>query len=324
MKKVLFLNFCLASILIFTSCDKIDNPFPPSINVDLDTTIYPGNWSEYVANSWPDFSTLPDANPNRNALIEDFTGHNCNNCPAAAAVAHSLHEGNPSRVYVASIHASNTVSGTSSFQAVNLASGYTVDFTNSTSLALGSFFGVTLTNSGFFGNPAGTVNRTNIDGEYFSASGTWSSRVNGILSSTLKVRIKSKLNYYESPKKGFFLHTEIEKIDPALTNDLAIVTYLIEDTLVAPQNVNNVLTNDYIHRDIFRGTLDGLTWGQTLKPEMLENNKYYVNYSYILPDQLYPVNGVSTGHNPDNMHVLIYVYDKVTLEVLQVIKQKIQ
>ena len=125
-------------------------------------------------------------------------------------------------------------------------------------------------------------------------------------------------------RQGFFLHTEIEKLDPLLTNELGIVTYLIEDSLVAPQNVNNVLTNDYVHRDIFRGTLDGLTWGQTLNPDMMLNNKYYVNYSYLLPDQLFPANGTTTGHNPNNMHILIYVYDKVTLEILQVIKQKIE
>ncbi len=322
MKKILILSSIVSAFLI-ASCDKVENPFPPSANVDLDTTIYPGTWADYVANEWPDFTAMPDENPNRNALIEDFTGHNCSNCPAAATVAHGLHEANPTRVFVASIHASNTTSGTSSFQAVNLAAGYTVDFTNPNSLALGTYFGITLPNSGFFGNPAGTVNRTNVAGEYFSASGSWSTRVNDVMNSSLKVKIKAKLNYYETPSHGFFLHTEIEKVDASITNDLGIVAWLIEDTLVAPQNVNNALINDYVHRDIMRGSLDGLTWGQTLTSEMMTNGKYYVNYSYILPDQLYPQNGTSTGHNPENMHVLIYVYDKTTLEIYQVIKKKI-
>jgi hypothetical protein len=322
MKNIFILSSVIAAFLI-SSCDHVENPFPPAVNVDLDTTIYPGVWSDYVASEWPDFATLPDDNPNRNALIEDYTGHNCSNCPAAASVAHSLHEANPTRVFVASIHASNTVSGTSSFQSVNLAAGYTVDFTNPNSLELGTYFGITLPNSGFFGNPAGTVCRTNTAGEYFSASGSWSTRVNGVLSSPLKVAIKAKLNYFETPNHGFFLHTEVEKIDQSITNDLGIVAWMIEDTLVAPQNVNNVLTTDYVHRDIMRGSLDGSTWGQTLSSSMMNNGKYYVNYSYILPDQLYPQNGTSTGYNPENMHVLIYVYDKVTLEIYQVIKKKI-
>lgn len=322
MKKILILSSIVSAFLI-ASCDKVENPFPPSVDLNLDTTLYPGIWADYISNEWPDFASITDENPNRNALIEDFTGHNCSSCPSAATTAHGLHEANPSRVFVASIHASNSISGSTSFQAVNLDAGYTVDFTNPNSLALGAYFGVTLPNSGFYGNPSGTVSRIEIAGEYFTASGSWGTRVNDVMNSTLKVKIKAKLNYYEIPSHGFFLHTEVEKVDASITNDLGIVAWLMEDTLVAPQNVNSVLTNDYVHRDIMRGSLDGLTWGQTLTPEMMTNGKYYVNYSYILPDQLYPQNGTPTGHNPENMHVLIYVYDKATLEIYQVIKKKI-
>jgi hypothetical protein len=55
---------------------------------------------------------------------------------------------------------------------------------------------------------------------------------------------------------------------------------------------------------------------------MLNSGKYYLDYSFILPNQLAQA-GVTTTHNAENMHVLIYVYDKVTLEIYQVIKQKI-
>jgi len=82
MKKYTFFLLLFASGFFF-SCDKVDNPFPPAIQTDLDTTIYPGNWSDYLANEWPDFDALPDDNPERNVLIEDFTGHNCSYCPAA-------------------------------------------------------------------------------------------------------------------------------------------------------------------------------------------------------------------------------------------------
>jgi hypothetical protein len=319
--KVNFLVILSLVGLLVVSCDKVDNPFPPSINTDLDTTIYPGNWSDYIANEWPDFTTLPNDDPNRNAIIEDFTGHNCSACPAAATVAHNIHVSNPSRVFIAGIHASNTADGTSSFQDVNVSQGYTIDFTNAQGLALGAYFGVTLANSGFFGNPAGTINRVPDNGEYFSADGSWLSKTNAVLSSSPKVAIKAKLNYFETPKHGFFLHTEVEKIDNNLTNDLAMVVYLIEDSLVGPQNVTNVLTPNYVHRDIMRGTLDGTPWGRTLTSALMTNGKYYLDYSYILPNQLAP-QGVTSTHNAENMHVLIYVYDKVTLEIYQVIKKK--
>jgi len=50
----------------------------------------------------------------------------------------------------------------------------------------------------------------------------------------------------------------------------------------------------------------------------LNNGKYYVNYSFVVPNQL------DGNFNAANMHVLIYVYDMVTKEIYQVIKQKIE
>lgn len=316
--KKLFYAVIVGLGFVGTSCDHVENPFPPAVNVDLDTTIYPGNWSDYVANEWPDFTLLPNDDPDRNALIEDYTGHNCPACPAAATVAHGLHEANPSRVFISSVHSSNL--GMSSFQSVIASIGYTIDFTNENGLDLGTYFGTTLANSGFFANPSGTVNRTNEGGEYFSAQGNWSTRVNNVLASPLKVSIKAKLNYYETPKKGYFLHTEIEK-DASITNELGIVVCLIEDSLVGQQNVSGTAITDYVHRDIFRGSIDGQAWGRTLTDDMITNGKYYVNYSGIVPDQLAP-QGQATTHNAENMHLLIYVYDKTTLEIYQVIKKK--
>jgi hypothetical protein len=321
MKKFLFIIVLAGWVL--QSCDKVSNPFPPAINTDLDTTIYPGSWSDYIANEWPDFDALPDENPQRNVLIEDFTGHNCSYCPAAAEIAHDIHVNNPSRVFIASIHASNLPNGMSSFQDTNSSQGYTIPFWNSIGTQLGAYFGNSLPNSGFFGNPAGMISRTNVGGEYFPASGSWATKTSEVLAAPLKVKMKAKLNYFETPKHGFFLHTEVEKIDNNLTNELAMVVYLIEDSLVGPQNVSNTYTPNYVHRDIMRGTLDGTIWGRTLNSSVLgANGKYYLNYSYIIPNQLGPAGSITT-HNAENMHVLIYVYDSVTLEIYQVIKKKL-
>jgi hypothetical protein len=76
-----------------------------------------------------------------------------------------------------------------------------------------------------------------------------------------------------------------------------------------------------VHRDIFRGTIDNQLWGRTLTSDILQNGKYYLDYSAIIPDQLVPQGSASTGYNAENMHLLIYVYDKATLEIYQVIKK---
>jgi hypothetical protein len=278
--------------------------------LDLDTTLYPGNWSDYVANEWPQFTA--NTNTYRNVLIEDFTGHQCVYCPAAADLAHALHEANPSRVFVASIHAGPT--GMGDFQLVS-PPNYPVDFTNPQALEIGSYFGTN--DGGFSGNPRGTVNRFN-NGFIFQSPAQWTSMMNDQLTqNNFKVNMQSALNYYPETK-GAYLHVEIEKLDQNLTNQLGIVSYLIEDSLVGDQKMSdNSHNSSYVHRDIHRGNLGGQAFGRTLTSNDVINGKYYVNYSFVVPNQL------DGNFNAENMHVLIYVYDKVTWEIYQVIKQKI-
>jgi thiol-disulfide isomerase/thioredoxin len=308
----IFLAFTISLGMFFLpSCDRISNPYPPVVNLELDTTLYPGNWSNYVANEWPTFTQ--NTNTNRNILIEDFTGHKCIFCPAAADLAHQLHEANPNRVYVASIHAG--VDGIGDFQTVD--AEYTLDFTNPDGLAIGTWFGQN--DGGFIGNPRGPVSRVSNGGVIFQSPGQWSSMTSTLLTeNNLKVNLQSALNYYPSTK-GAFLHVEIDKIDPTLTNELGIVAYVLEDSLVGDQKMSdNTHNHNYVHRDIHRKNLNNMPFGRPLTAADLNNGKYYVNYSFVVPNQL------DGNYNAENMHVLIYVYDMSTLEIYQVIKQKIQ
>jgi hypothetical protein len=308
MKKLLF--FGLTGLyLTLSSCDRVENAYPAQTPIDLDTTLYPGTWSDYLANEWPEFT--PNTNSDRNVLIEDFTGHKCVFCPAAADIAHNIHQANPNRVFIASLHAGPD--GIGDFQSVS-APTYPVDFTNPQGVEIGVYFG--LNDEGFPGNPRGPINRINSSGVIFQSPAAWSSLTNGLLSANnLKVNVQSKLNYYATTK-GAFLHTEIDKLDASL-GELGLVVYLIEDSLVGDQKMSDNSHNPtYIHRDIMRGCIDGRAFGRTLKSSDLIDNKYYLNYSFVVPNQL------DGNHNPDNMHLLIYVYDKSSFEIYQVIEQK--
>ena len=69
---------------------------------------------------------------------------------------------------------------------------------------------------------------------------------------------------------------------------------------------------EYIHRDILTGTIDGRTFGKVLTASDLgTNGKYFVSYSYQLPAQ----------YDAENMKLYIYVYDKTTEEIYQVIEK---
>ena len=295
---------------LFVSCDHVKNPYPPEVNLELDTTLYPGLWSDYENNDWPIFSE--NTNTNRNVLIEDFTGHKCVFCPAAADLAHALHEADPSRVYIASIHAGPD--GLGDFQSVS-PPDYPLDFTNPEGVEIGLYFGEN--DGGFPGNPRGTVNRFN-NGTIFQSPTQWTSMVNDQLSSNnLKVNIQSDLNYYEETK-GAFLHVELDPVDANVAENLGITVYLLEDSLVGDQKMSdNSHNSNYIHRDIHRGNLNASAFGRPVSSEDLNGDKYYINYSFVVPNQL------DGQYNASNMHLLIYAFNTETWEIYQVIKQKI-
>ena len=294
---------------LFVSCDHVKNPYPPEVNLELDTTLYPGLWSDYI-NEWPIFSE--NTNTNRNVLIEDFTGHKCVFCPAAADLAHALHEADPSRVYIASIHAGPD--GIGDFQSVS-PPDYPLDFTNPEGVEIGLYFGEN--DGGFPGNPRGTVNRFN-NGTIFQSPTQWTSMVNDQLSSNnLKVNIQSELNYYEETK-GAFLHVELDPVDANVAENLGITVYLLEDSLVGDQKMSdNSHNSNYIHRDIHRGNLNASAFGRPVSSEDLNGDKYYINYSFVVPNQL------DGQYNASNMHLLIYAFNTETWEIYQVVKQKI-
>lgn len=326
MKKVLVAAVLLTGILISTSCDRVTNPYPNAPSTDLDWSLYPGGDSlAYVqAGLWPSFTG--NTNTLRNVLIEDFTGHQCVNCPAATENMEQLIATNPSRIFGVAIHSGPT--GITAFQEVNAA------FPNhlycDEGLETGIFFG-SIPGSNFFGNPKFCVNRVKANDQFTSAAGSAiANKTSNCLSSTLKVNIQAASNYFASTR-GLFLHTEVDKLDQTLTSDLGIVVYVIEDSLIGPQivetdddtdgtpgnpdlSVKDGIVQTYIHRDIMRGCIDGRAFGRTLgAAELNANGKYYVNYSYRVPDEL----------EVENMHLMIYVYDKTTMEIYQVIKHYI-
>lgn len=304
------LLFILLFGFLFASCDHVKNPYPPEVNLELDTTLYPGLWSDYENNEWPSFSE--NTNTNRNVLIEDFTGHKCVFCPAAADLAHALHEANPSRVYIASIHAGPD--GIGDFQSVS-PPDYPLDFTNPEGVEIGLYFGEN--DGGFPGNPRGTVNRFN-NGTIFQSPTQWTSMVNDQLNSNnLKINIQSELNYYEETK-GAFLHVELDPVDANVSENLGITVYLLEDSLVGDQKMSdNSHNSNYIHRDIHRGNLNASAFGRPVSSEDLNGDKYYINYSFVVPNQL------DGQYNASNMHLLIYALNTETWEIYQVVKQKI-
>ena len=304
MKKILILCAIVVAGLS-ASCDKVTNAYPTDVfQSGLDTNLYPGNFGDYVT---PLFGA--NTNTNRNVLIEDFTGHQCTYCPPAAATAHSLEVSNPERVFVSTIHSGPT--GITNFQET-VAPTFTYDFTNPVSLEIGKFFG-SYPNNSFGGNPSGNVSRIpGSNGSISSDKSEWPTKTTTLLNDNLlKVNIQSVVNYFPTTK-GAFIHIEVENLS-AITNELRLVVAFYEDSIVKPQKDFSGTIYDYVHRDLLKAHINGNMIGQKVDETSLNaNGKHYFEMSYKIPDE----------YTAENSHLLIYVFDKVTNEIYQVIKKE--
>ena len=294
-----------------TACDKVEDPIKPVIVITLDTNLYPGDWADYPQPVW-----TANTNTNRNVLLEDYTGHRCPNCPAAAAVAKEIEETSNDRVYVVSVHAGKN--GLTPFQDTASDCG-TVDNPNGEfctvfwcdeSIAYGEAFGQS--GFGFFANPQGTVNRISFDPFMFGASTEWNDWADQVINENLlKVDLQAQSNYY-TETNGLYLHVETEFKQDLSGGDYKLVTYLLQNHTEDFQDSASSILDDYDHHNIFRGCIDGLPWGRPVTGSYTAGSKAYFDYSYELP----------FGMTNSDYHLIIYVYDVVTYEILQVIRHE--
>ena len=87
--------FALAAGTI--GCDEIEDPVIPI------TT----NYLDEVYGDAPSFEPLPQGDAVKRVLVEDFTAHQCGNCPAAGVIAEGMAADYAGRVSVMAIHAGN-------------------------------------------------------------------------------------------------------------------------------------------------------------------------------------------------------------------------
>lgn len=301
MKKLFIFLLLVAAGL--TGCDKIKNPYPKGAVTNLNTALFPGNWADYP---WPDLSN--GFSSNRNVVLEDYTGHKCVFCPNAATIAEGIESADSTRVFVISIHTSP--GGVGPFQETD--AEYTENFANEAAVAYGHEF---QTGYGFDANPAGTISRIKFNNLMFQQSGDWNNLVSQTLTANdLKVGLSAKANYY-STTKGLFVHA---LIDPKNQNpgDLKIVTQFVENSFIGNQKLPGGQHDAaYNFHNTLRGTLDNAPFGQVVSSKAANTEgKFQFDYSYEIP----------VKYDPLNCHVVVYVMNKNTYEILQAVKIKIE
>jgi thiol-disulfide isomerase/thioredoxin len=252
----------------------------------------------------------PKIESSRKVLIEDYTGHKCGNCPAAAIALKYLENKYPSNVVPLAIHAGF-------FATVN--STYTTNLQTTDGNAYDSQFG-----NSAAGNPNGLINRVGYGtGGFIKSYTSWESELVKLLLTQARFEIKIKNSFSLTSSK---LNTSITV--KSLTNNSGkykLVVLLSEDSIIAEQldytlPSGSQFISNYQFNHVLRGAVNS-TWGDAIFTIGAVSNdsivKSYTNFS------LNPL------YNPAKCHVIAYVYDADPLsptyyEILQVEEAKVK
>ncbi|MGB1121890.1 MAG: Omp28-related outer membrane protein [Flavobacteriales bacterium] len=139
----ILLSLIGAAVLVLTGCDELEDPVIPV------TT----NYLEAVYGPAPSFESLAQSDAVKRVLVEDFTAHQCGNCPAAAIIAEDMVANSEGKISAMAIHAGNLA---------NTDDGY---FDTDWTTEEGDVFWDQLD---FQANPVGRINRINGVGSFWA------------------------------------------------------------------------------------------------------------------------------------------------------------
>jgi hypothetical protein len=272
-------------LFFLASCDTVKDPIPPQD---------PGNGNG-------------DGPVLRRILLEDFTGHLCNNCPQATATGLQLQELYEDRVVLVGVHA-----GPSNFVAPLDPSpdgSYTTDFRTEAGNTYATTYGVNFL-------PVGMISRRTINGTRLHSHNAWAERVASVVEEEAAFDMWfSELNY-DNGSGSVSGQVKVAVLQPT-TGVHNLTIYLTEDHVVDWQ-LNSAVTPpnvpDYEHRHVLRANLNG-TWGEELIATSANTGD---TLTYQIEEQ-----AVSNSWNMANCSLVAYIYQTTNDEVLQVVEKKI-
>lgn len=214
------------------SCDEVEQPI-------VEYGVYRGD----MYGPAPDFEPL--GIPRQHVLLEDFTGHDCGNCPNGHLRAAELLETYSEDIAVVAIHAGSL--------AAPLPPEYPTDWTTPE----GEYY--LLTQVGQDIMPKGRINRRPGASTIFSPS-AWAGEVAVAIAQQPPVNMQVKANY-QATNSHWNVHVFSEWLENT-TGNFKLVVMLTESGIVAPQlfyGNDPEYIEEYHHEHMLRATGTGAT-----------------------------------------------------------------
>lgn len=297
MKNLFFITLLLAAL----SCDKVDNPFGDTKVVD--------------ANCIP--PTFPtNTSTKRNILVEDFTGHLCNNCPSAAYVIDTIKNNIGSQVIPVGIHVTSQFAAPDASKAPKYQSDYRTD-------------GGTDIKANFApaaGLPAMMVSRIdtfNSPARFNLSIYTLPSSVRKLIDDVPVVKLQVLTSFNSST--GLVCAFAETEINTVLPDDHSIVFMLLEDSIVDWQLFNGFGgdpgysagdISNYVHKHVLRNSMNN--WNGD---KIITGGSNAVG-DKIISSSSYKV--TNSSWRTEHLEVVAFVYNNRTKEVMQAAKAKVK
>ena len=283
---LIILSVVVSMMIVTTACDKIDPPY-----VTANTGSVTGD-------------TV------RKLLFEDFTGHECVNCPSAHKTIEDLQKVYGDRIIVIAEHVG--------FFAKPKAAPFDYDFRTNVGTDIATYFGALSAPL-----PKGMVNREKLNGSYLIDKAGFGTAISLVLDSmpeTPDIYIQLIASYNNSDST-IGVDVKLTALKDLPTGKYNISVLVTESKIIQPQknndpNVGSVPEiDDYEHNHVLRGAIYN-TWGEEFTNGAITNgqtfNKSYSNYK------------IGKDWNPDNIHIVAFAYyadvsnDKVVIQAEQV------
>jgi hypothetical protein len=289
--RALISTIVLALFLIgFNSCDKVKQP------TIVKATAVGSNFDSVNNAAVSGF---------KKTLLEDYTGHKCGNCPAAARLAETLTAQYQSSLVVIAVHAGFFAKTNTQFP-----DSYTCTAGNDWDGSAGF-------NVSGQGNPNGMVNRKVYPGFQLVHKDTWATTVGLAQSDPFVVRLDLS-SAYDKSARALNVTSKLTFLQ-AYPNNVKLQLVLTEDSIEGPQldyaQTPDDFVEEYEFEHMLRTAVNG-SWGEVAKTAPISAlATATVNTSNF---------AVDTKFNDKHLFLVAFVYDETTKVVLQVEKIKIR
>ena len=219
---------------------------------------------------------------NKHAVIEEFTGIKCSNCPSGHTTVNNITSSNPNTVHVVAYGPTN-----SSYTNPTGTNG--ADFRRSFADAFYTASYCSPGNGSRF-MPSAFVNRKLSGGNILQSTSAWTGMTNTTLteSSPINVGVKST---YNSTAQTLTIDVEVYYTSTVSTNNNLYVL-ITEDNLTSgyQSGTSASTSNPYVYKHTFRENVTSPQWGDVLSGSKMTGSVITKQYVFNLSGAIDPIN----------------------------------